>query len=103
MYNDWKRNRALPVSLSVSVILLLAVSTTQLSSNGNIASDNAYAKYSNNQAQSLVNECGINESSGVNCATNGPQIQGDGCATTPLISQSSGQRGPVGPAEAAGP
>jgi hypothetical protein len=61
MYNSQKKNRALPVSLNVSVILLLAFSTTQLSSmvvsNGNTA-NNAYAKYSNSQAQSLINDCG---------------------------------------------
>jgi hypothetical protein len=101
MYNNnCKRNRALPVS--ISAIILVAVSTMQLSSmivsNGNAAS-NVYAKYSNNQAQSLINECGIGESSGVNCAINGPQIQADGSATTPVISQTSGQRGPAGPSE----
>jgi hypothetical protein len=59
MYNKWKGNRALPIS--ISVIILVAVSTAQLSSmvasNDNIATDPVYAKrHSTNfeQAASLV-------------------------------------------------
>ncbi len=55
----------------------------------------------NSQAQSLVNNCGIGQSSGI-CANYGPMIQGDGSATTPVITQSGGQRGPPGPQGPAG-
>lgn len=95
-------NRAFRVSPSASVIIFLVVSTTQLSSmivlNSNtiLAPNTVFAKYSNNQAQSLVNECGVGDSSGPNCANNGPLTQGDGIASSPIVSQSGGQ-GPAGP------
>lgn len=60
---------------SVLEVVLVAVYTLHLSSmvlsKGNVNSV-VYA-YSNNQAQSLVNECGQDESSGINCVANGPQ------------------------------
>lgn len=113
MYNSPKKNLALPISLDVRVIILVAVLTMQLTSmmvtNGD-ATGNAYAKYStNSQVQSLVNNCGIGESNGVNCALIGPQVQGDGSVSSPVISQSGaargeqGPQGPVGPAGPAGP
>ena len=89
MYNNWKR----PVS--ISVLVLVAVSTMQLSSmitlNGNVIVDNVYAqKYSNNfeQAASLVNKCsGDGESSQI-CVNNNPQTQGeDNVVSTPIYSE----------------
>jgi hypothetical protein len=54
MYNSQNKNRALPVS--ISVVILVAVSTMQLSpvltSNGNIAANNPHAKYTNGERQS---------------------------------------------------
>ena len=54
------------------------MSTVQLSSmmvaSGD-ATGNAYAKYSNNQAQSLVNDCDVFDSGRApNCQNNAPQI-----------------------------
>ena len=84
---------------SVITIMLIAVSTSQLSSV--ILSDgNVVYAYSNNQAQSLDNDCGNDGSSGINCANNGPLMQGDGLASSPIITQSGGgggQQGPPGP------
>lgn len=60
----------------------------------------ANAKYSNSQAQSFVNECGLDESSGINCIASGPQTQTHGSATaTPIVSNAGGQgqQGPPGP------
>lgn len=60
-----------------------------ISLNGNsIAAPNSvYAKYSNNQAQSFVNECGVDESSGINCVASGPQTQADGSATATHVDR----------------
>src|SRR5919106_6144117 len=56
------------------------------------------AKYSNSQAQSYVNECGLDESSGINCVASGPQTHADGSATaTPIVSNAGGGQGPPGP------
>ena len=80
MYNSPKKNLGLPVSLNVRFIILVAVSTVQLSSM-TVASGNAYAKYSNNQAQSLVNDCDVFDSGRApNCQNNAPQITADGTA-----------------------
>lgn len=112
MYNYLKRNRILPISVSVSVLILLVASTAQVSSmiplSGNsITSPNTvYAKYSDSQAQSLVNECGEGEPSGINCANNGPLMQGEGLASSPVVTQSGsgqGQQGPPGPPGPQGP
>jgi hypothetical protein len=104
MYNSLKKNLPFPDSLNVRVIILviIAVSTLQLSpmmvTNGD-ANGNAYAKYSNNQAQSFVNECGLSGSTGTNCGNSGPQTQGDGVANAlaPLQISGAGEQGPVGP------
>jgi hypothetical protein len=59
MYNSPKKNLGLPVLLNVRFIILVAVSTVQLSSMMVASGDttgNAYAKYSNNQAQSLTKD-----------------------------------------------
>src|SRR5919106_1170334 len=106
MVNSLKKNLALLVSLAVSVIILVAVPTVQLSTlmvaSGD-ANGNAYAKYSNNLAQSLVNDCGVGDSRGApNCIINSPQIQADGSANIPMVSSSEGQ-GPPGPQGPAGP
>ena len=105
MYNSPKKNLALPVLLNVRVIILVVVSTMQLSSmivsNDNVIGDDVYAqRYSNNQTQSFVNECGVGEPIGINCANNGPMIHGDGTAIalTPSQISSGGEQGPVGPA-----
>jgi hypothetical protein len=56
-------------------------------SNGNSA-NNAYAKYSNSQAQSLINDCGEGDSgASPNCAIVSPQMQADG--TAPITFQIS--------------
>ncbi|MGA7368452.1 MAG: hypothetical protein WBX01_04935, partial [Nitrososphaeraceae archaeon] len=83
--------------------MLVAVSTFQLSTMvlSNVDSV-VYAYSSNSQAQSRANDCGIDETSGINCANNGPQNVGDGTATalTPLqisIPVNEGPPGPPGP------
>jgi hypothetical protein len=66
----------------------------------------ANAKYSNSQVQSFVNECGHDESSGINCVASGLQTQADGSATaTPIVSNvvGQGQQGPPGPPGPQGP
>src|ERR671918_204879 len=112
MVNSLKKNLALRVSLTVSVIILVALPTVQLSTlivaSGD-ATGNAYAKYSNNLAQSLVNDCGVGDSRGApNCIINSPQIQADGSANIPMVSSSGGQgpqglTGPKGDTGDAGP
>ena len=88
---------------SAIAIVLVAVLTSQLSSmvlsNGNVG--NVVYAYTNNQAQSFVNECGLDGSIGPNCASNGPQTIGDGVANalTPLQISNSGQRGTQEPTE----
>jgi hypothetical protein len=108
MYNYLKRNRNLPVSISAGVMVPLVASTAQVSSmislNGNFISiagpNSVYAKYSDSPTQSLNNECGIDESAGINCATNGLLTIGDGTATAlaPLQISNPAEEGPPGPA-----
>jgi hypothetical protein len=104
MYKTWRNNqRRLSASVSLSIIILIVgVSTTQLTSmvtlNGNPSTFNdVYAKYSNDQAQSLANECGISDATGVNCGINSPLMQGDGLASSPIVTQSGGGQGEQGP------
>lgn len=84
MYNSPKKNLGFPVSLNVRFIILVAVSTVQLSSMMVVSGDvtgNAYTKYSNNPAHSLVNGCDVFDSGGTgNCQNNAPQITVDGIA-----------------------
>jgi hypothetical protein len=83
---------------SAIMIALVVVSTLQLSSIL-LSNDTAVHAYSNSQAQSFVNECDQDESSGINCANNGPLMQGEGLASSPIITQSGsgqGERGPPG-------
>jgi hypothetical protein len=92
MYNNLKRNRALPIS--INVIILVAVSTAQLSSmvasNDNIAADPVYAKrHSTNfeQAASLVNDCSGDHESSIICVNNNPQTEGENnVVNTPINS-----------------
>lgn len=100
VYNFLRRNQGLSVSLGV---IILAVTMTQLSSMivlhriGITAPNSAAAKYSNSQAQSLVNECWGDDLGSANCANNGPQIQPEGAASSPIVSISGGGQGPPGP------
>lgn len=79
--------------ISISVVILVAVSTMQLSSTilfNDSSFTSAYAKYSNSQTQSLLNDCGDSSSIGINCTNNGPQTQGkDNTVTTPIDTQIS--------------
>jgi hypothetical protein len=68
------------------------------------------AKYSNSQTQSFANECGQDEPSGINCANNGPLMQGEGLTSSPVFTQSGsgpqgpqGEQGPKGDTGATGP
>ena len=85
---------------SIIIVVLVAVSTVQISSavvfHDRII-NNVYARYSNDQAQSLVNDCEHG-----NCGNNGPQSQADGNAFAPVISLSGGQ-GEQGPPGQQGP
>jgi hypothetical protein len=87
MYNDWKRNRALPVSISISVIILVAASTAQLSGTP------VRARYSTNfeEAASLANSCSGEQSP---CISNNVQTEGENNVPTVLVS---GPPGPAGP------
>lgn len=89
-----KKPNVMPV-LMVATVLLGTAGLTMTTT-----AQSAFA-YTNNQAQSLVNECGIDGSTGPNCANNGPQTIGDGVANalTPLQISNSGQRGTQGPTE----
>jgi Na+/H+ antiporter NhaD/arsenite permease-like protein len=56
------RNQRLKLYTSVLAIVFTAVSTAQLSSMTSLIGDitnNVYAKYSNDQAQSFANDCGL--------------------------------------------
>jgi hypothetical protein len=75
------RNHVLGISTVLLILIVATISTSQISSvttSGDNTVNSVYAKYSNSQAQSLVNDCGIVGSSGINCANNGPQTLGDG-------------------------
>jgi hypothetical protein len=100
-----KRNHVLSVSL-IMILLVVAVSTAQLSSMvvSNDGVLNVYAKYSNNQAQSLVNDCDVFSSGGApNCQNNAPQTTADGTAPISIQKSNPGQPGPQGPAGPQGP
>ena len=81
-----------------SIMVVMMVATVLLGTAGltmtTTTTQHAFA-YENNQAQSFVNECGLDGSTGPNCANNGPQTIGDGVANalTPLQISNSGQRG----------
>lgn len=85
--------------VSIFAVVLVLSGGIPLLSGGGIT-NYANAKYSNSQSQSFVNECGLDESSGINCVASGPQTQADGSATaTPIVSNAGGQgeQGPPGP------
>lgn len=94
------------MSLSI-IIILMAVSATQLTSmvtlDGNaLTPNNLYAKYSDSQTQSLVNDCGVGDSDGSPiCTITSPQTLADGTVSAPLVSISGGGQGqgqgPQGP------
>jgi hypothetical protein len=78
--NMFKWNRNLKLSVTISVLILVTVSTMQVSSmiasNGNLDAYDVYAKYTNDQAQSFANDCYSSDiSGGSNCANNGLQTQ----------------------------
>lgn len=88
------------------MMMLVTVSNSQLSSRLLSNVDSVVYAYSNSQGQSFVNECGLYESSGINCVASGPQTQGDGSPTaTPIVSTAGGkgEQGPLGPQGPAGP
>jgi hypothetical protein len=68
--------------VSIFAIVLVLISGIPLISGVGSTTNYAHAKYSNSQAQSFVNECGLDESSGINCANNGPPMQGEGLASS---------------------
>lgn len=79
-----------------ALMIVVTMSTLQLS---NVALSNAqvdnvvYAYSTYTQTQSLDNDCGIDKSSGINCANNGPIMQGDGLASSPVVTQSGSGHG----------
>jgi hypothetical protein len=96
-----KVNRRLSASVSLSIIILVVgVSTTQLSTmtgvnDNSILANNVYAKYSSDQAQSLVNDCDIFDSDEVTtCQNNGPQTMADGTAPISIQNSNPGQPEP---------
>ena len=85
------RNQGLKLYTFVIAVPLVAVSTAQLSSIGLSNGTVVYA-YSNSQAQSFVNECRIDGLTNLNCANNGPLMQGEGIASSPIVTQSAGRQ-----------
>jgi hypothetical protein len=103
--NQIKENQILYASKRMMMtILIVAISAAQLSStvvsNGDTGT-NAYAKYSNSQASSLVNECSEDRESNKICVNSNPQTQGkDNVVSAPISSQTQkpnpldGEEGP---------
>lgn len=91
-------------STFVTAVTLIAVSTSQLSPIVLFNGDVVYGYY-NSQSQSNANDCGLDQTTGINCANNGPLMQGNGLASSPVIAQSAGQdqQGPQGPPGPPGP
>jgi len=81
----------------IAVLVLVAVSTAQLSSvvpfDGNVV----YAYSTNSQAQSHNNECENDGSSDINCTFTRPVYIGNTSAVTVPPSQRSSPQGPSGP------
>jgi hypothetical protein len=88
-----KGSRMMSVSVIMIMLVVAALSATQLSSivpsNGIVA----YA-YSNSQAQSFVNECGLSGTTSPICVNNGPQTLADGTAPISIQNSNPGQPGP---------
>jgi len=80
----------------IAVLVLVAVSTAQLSSvvpsDGNVV----YAYSTNSQAQSHNNECEYDGSSDIKCVFNRPVYIGNTTAVTTPPSQMSAPQGPPG-------
>ena len=80
----------------IAVLVLVAVTTAQLSSavpsDGNVV----YAYSTNSQAQSHNNECEYEGSSGIKCVINRPVFTGNTTAVTTPPSQMSAPQGPPG-------
>ena len=80
----------------IAVLVLVAVSTAQLSSavpsDGNVV----YAYSTNSQAQSHNNECEYDGSSGIKCVFKGPVYIGNTTAVTTPPSERSAPQGPPG-------
>jgi hypothetical protein len=80
----------------IAVLVLVAVSTAQLSSvvpsDGNVV----YAYSTNSQAQSHNNECEYDGSSEIKCVFKGPVYIGNTTAVTSPPSQTSAPQGPPG-------
>jgi hypothetical protein len=91
-----RRNQRFKLYTSIITVLLVAVSTAQLSSV--VPSDHnvVYAYSNNSQAQSLNKECEYDDSSGFNCVFNGPVIIGNDTAVITPPSQTSAPQGPPG-------
>ena len=83
-------------TLVIAVLVLVAISTAQLSSvvpsDGNVV----YAYSTNSQAQSYNNECENDDSSDINCTFNRPVYIGNTSAVTMPPSQKSAPHGPPG-------
>jgi hypothetical protein len=87
-------NRQFHHTSVIAVLVLVAVSTAQLSSvvpsDGNVV----YAYSTNSQAQSHNNECEYDGSSGIKCVFNRPVFSGNTTAVTTPPSQMSAPQGP---------
>jgi hypothetical protein len=101
MYNSPRKSVALPVSLGVMFIILIVVSTAQISSmiasNGYFAADNVYAqRYTTNfeQAASLVNNCSGDDESSQICVNTNPQTQGKDNNVNTQVTTPPGPAGP---------
>jgi hypothetical protein len=80
----------------IAVLVLVAVSTAQLSSVVPSDDNVVYVYSTNSQAQSHNNECEYDGSSGISCVFNGPLISGNTTAVTTPPSQRSAPQGPPG-------
>jgi hypothetical protein len=98
------RNQGLKLYTSVIAVLLVAVSTTQLSSMV-LSEDNVVYAYSTNfeQSASLVNNCSGDDESSQICVNNNQESQGKNNDNIAQITTPPGPPGPQGPAGPQGP
>jgi hypothetical protein len=80
----------------LAVLVLVAVSTAQLSSVVPSDDNVVYAYSTNNQAQSHNKECKYDGSSEIKCVFKGPVFSGNTTAVTAPPSQTSTPQGPPG-------
>jgi hypothetical protein len=80
----------------IAVLVLVAVSTAQLSSVVQSNDNVVYAYSTNSQAQSHNNECEYDGSSEIKCVFNRQLITGNTTAINTPPSQTSAQQGPPG-------